>query len=269
MLVAGLLGSALLIVVDWRRWAIVLSFPAAYFLVIGNGHTAFIRYVTPLVPFVCIAAAFAVYWAIELAGAARSQRVKSWAMAAAVVLLGLPSTLTAVRFDRLLGQTDTRVLAAGWLRAEMRAGESLFESGASYARPHYAWKGADFVETEFDAVRAVFTTTSGKPMEPDWIVLAESPLRLYTNVPAALRGILTSRYRLVQTFAATREPEAETLFDRQDAFFLPYADFRARVRPGPNLSIYRLRDRGRRGLRPFTMCTTARWTRWDSRAFES
>jgi 4-amino-4-deoxy-L-arabinose transferase-like glycosyltransferase len=243
VLIAGVFGGVLLLVMDWRRWAMLLSFPAAYFLVIGNGHTAFIRYVTPLVPFVCIAAAFAVYGLIEMAGAAWSKRTRSLALAAAVVMLALPSTLTVVRFNRQLQQTDTRVLAADWLRTEMRAGESLFESGASYARPHFAWIGnVDFVETEFDAVRAVFTSKSGEVIEPVWVVLAESPLRLYTNVPGALRGVLTSRYSLVQQFSATREPEAEALFDRQDAFFLPYADFDARIRPGPTLSIYRLRD---------------------------
>jgi hypothetical protein len=245
VLVSGLLGGALLLVVDWRRWAILLSFPLAYFLVIGGGHTAFIRYVTPLVPFVCIAAAFLVHSLVHVvrqAWPAWSERTIALVAATTVAVLAGPSILTAVEFDRLIGRVDTRVLAAGWLRDQMRAGESLFESGSSYARPHFAWpRNVDFVETEFDAVRAVFVTKAGEPVDPAWIVLAESPLRLYTNVPAALRGILSARYQLVREFVATSEPEGESLFDRQDAFFLPYADFSARLRPGPNLSIYRLR----------------------------
>jgi hypothetical protein len=47
----------------------------------------------------------------------------------------------------------------------------------------------------------------------------------------------------VMEVVAVREPEAEALFDRQDAFFLPYADFERRDRPGPNLTIYRLASR--------------------------
>ena len=86
----------------------------------------------------------------------------------AVVLISLPSILTVVRFDRMLGRVDTRRLAAGWLR-----------------------------------------------------------------------GILSAKYQLVHTIAASREPEPESWFDRQDAFFLPYANFSLRGRPGPSFSIYR------------------------------
>jgi hypothetical protein len=246
VLISGVLGGALLLAVDWRRWAILFSFPLAYFVVVGGGHTAFIRYVTPLVPFVCIAAAFLVYSLIQVVRQAWpdwSNRAIAMVAAATVAILAGPSVLTAVEFDRLIGRPDTRVLAADWLRSQMRAGDSLFESGSSYARPHFAWpRNVDFVETEFDAVRGVFVTKSGQPVEAVWIVLAESPLRLYTNVPGSLRGILSSRYQLVQQFVPASEPEPESLFDRQDAFFLPYADFSARQRPGPGLSIYRLRE---------------------------
>ena len=74
---------------------------------------------------------------------------------------------------------------------------------------------------------------------PDWIVVAESPLRLYTPVAPELRSILAAEYQRVQVFSPTREPEPEAWFDRQDAFFLPYANFSRRERPGPQLSIYR------------------------------
>jgi hypothetical protein len=243
VLVSGLAGIAWMAAADWRKWAIVFSFPLAYFAVVGNGHTAFIRYVTPLVPFLCLGAAFAVHEGVRLAASRLSEARRRAVIAATVVLFALPSTLTVVRFDRMLGQTDTRVQAAAWLRNEIAPGQSLYESGASYARPHYAWgSSVDFVETELDPRTSAFATLAGQPIEPDWIVLAESPLRLYTPVPGALRGVLASRYQKVREFSPSHDLEPEAIFDRQDAFFLPFADLHARDRPGPTLTIYRRKE---------------------------
>ena len=51
--------------------------------------------------------------------------------------------------------------------------------------------------------------------------------------------IIDAAYSLVATFTPTSGPEAPELFDQQDKFFLPYAEFNARVRPGPDIHIYR------------------------------
>ena len=64
-------------------------------------------------------------------------------------------------------------------------------------------------------------------------------MRLYTAVAPELRTILSREYERVQAFTPTREPEPESWFDRQDAFFLPYANFSRRDRPGPRITIYR------------------------------
>jgi hypothetical protein len=157
-----------------------------------------------------------------------------------VIVFALPSLYSSIQFDRLLTVRDTRLLAADWLAGRIKTGDTVFESGASYARPLYAVPDARLRVTAVDLVpgRGVFVTSAGGEVQPDWVVLAESPLRLYTSVAPELRGILSSGYRLVQSFPAAREPEPEAAFDRQDAFFLPYADFRYRERPGPALSIY-------------------------------
>jgi 4-amino-4-deoxy-L-arabinose transferase-like glycosyltransferase len=242
VLVAALAGAVLLVLQDWRRAVFLLSFPASYFLVVGSGHTAFIRYTTPLVPFFCLCAGYAVRQLVEGLARSLSMRSRQFALAAVVVLCAAPTCLTVVRFDRLLTRRDTRLIAADWLAAHMKAGESLYESGASYARPHYAWRhrSVDYVPLELEPARGVFVTAAGLDAVPDWIVVAESPLRLYTGVTPELRSIVNRHYKLVETVEPTTDVETEASFDRQDAFFLPYADFSSRVRPGPRLSIYRL-----------------------------
>src|SRR5947208_1988115 len=60
MLAAALLGGV------WLAWArpatalVVLSFPVAYYVVIGAGRTVFIRYVDPILPFACLLAGITV-----------------------------------------------------------------------------------------------------------------------------------------------------------------------------------------------------------------
>ena len=241
VLASAAAGAVLLILRQPRTAAFLLSFPASYLIVIGGGHTAFIRYATPLVPFFCICAGYAVREAVQAASPLLQERTRGLTLAAVVALCAAPATITAVRFDRLLTATDTRLIAAEWLASHIKPGESLYESGASYARPHYAWpkNTGPGKMLEFDRVRAAFVDAAGTEALPDWIVVAESPLRLYTPVPPELRGVLNSRYAPVHSVSATTNLEREAGFDRQDAFFLPYADFSARVRPGPSFSIYR------------------------------
>lgn len=240
VLLASGVGLAALIRRDWRAAVLLSAFPLAYFVVIGSGHTAFIRYATPLVPFVCVFAAVAIAAAASLAGA----RVNA-AAAVLTVLFALPPALTAVRFDRMLTERDNRVIAAEWLAAHVAEEESVHETGAMYAAPTAAWPPgrARTAPVGFDPITNAFSDEDGPVERPDWIVVAESPLRLYTAVAPELRTIVSREYEQVQAFTPTREPEPESWFDRQDAFFLPYANFSRRDRPGPQITIYRRIER--------------------------
>lgn len=247
VLVAAGVGAVLLVLRRPRTAALVLAFPASYFVVIGGGHTAFIRYATPLVPFFCILAAYAASEVVTASSGFLREKHRGFVLALVVTVMALPSVLTAARFVGLLTKTDTRLVAADWLAGQIKEEDSLFESGASYARPHYAWSSGEGTRKllDFDPARAQFSGSAAVDTLPEWIVVAESPLRLYTRVPPELRTILSSRYVLRHTVPATTQLEPEAAFDRQDAFFLPYADFSARLRPGPELSIYRRSDDAR------------------------
>ena len=245
VLASAVAGAVLMGIRQPRTAGVLLSFPASYLLVIGTGHTAFIRYATPLVPFFCIAAGYAVREIVETAAVALRPRARAAILAGVVTLCLLPSLVTVVRFNRVLTQTDTRLIAADWMSRNFKNGDSFYESGASYARPHYALPAHVLkVEAlEFEPVKNAFSKPDGTPASPDWIVISESPLRLYTRVPPELRSIVNSGYELAFTVSGTTRLEPEAAYDRQDAFFLPYADFSARIRPGPQISIYRKTER--------------------------
>jgi len=222
ILIAAIAGIAVLAVRNWRKATIVCCFPVVYFAVIGSGHTAFVRYTTPLVPFLCITAALAVRELVDAVAGRRQGRFQVAVVTLAAALAAWPTLATVVRFNSLLTQRDTRLLASDWLAANMLPKQRLYESGWIYVHPHYAWApgAVDFVALKFDQPREVWLTSSGQEASPEWIVVAESPLRLFTPVSPELRSRIAAEYRLVQRFSGTREPESEAWFDRQDAFFL-------------------------------------------------
>ena len=60
LLCTGILGMLLLIVRDRRKGALVAAFPLSYYLLVGSGYTVFVRYIIPVVPFLCLTAGYAV-----------------------------------------------------------------------------------------------------------------------------------------------------------------------------------------------------------------
>jgi hypothetical protein len=86
------------------------------------------------------------------------------------------------------------------------------------------------------------TKSFGEPRDrmPDWLVLPESPLAVYTFVPGELREAAKTQYDLACLVRASVEPDPG-VYDKQDAFFLPISGFGSILRPGPTIAIYRRR----------------------------
>lgn len=236
ILLAAAVGTAVALA-RWRRAAgAIAAFPLLYFAVIGAGHTAFARYALPLVPFVCVFAGIGV----QAVATALFKSRPTVAAAALAMALGAPSLLKAIEFDRVLTMRDTRLLAADWLDSRITNSTLLYQSGSQYVHVDQALSSKP-VLLGFDDQRAIFVRGETPAPMPDWIVLASSPLALYTQQPTELRAVIDQHYELVQTIVSTTEQEPRIWFDRQDAFFVPFVDLRFRIRPGPDLQIYRRR----------------------------
>jgi hypothetical protein len=120
------LGLALVgMVAGWRRWrtetVLVAAFPAVYLAFMLPKAVFWVRLVLPLLPFCSLLAAIGLG---ELA-----DRLRPSGRAAgltALLLLALAQPLANdVRHDRLLTQTDTRVLANDWVQANLPPGSHL------------------------------------------------------------------------------------------------------------------------------------------------
>jgi hypothetical protein len=138
-----------------------------------------------------------------------------------------------------MNRTDTRVVAARWLEMRFPAGASLYQTGVFYGhlepQPADLYREVDFHES---SGRFDLDATSSERL-PDLVVVLDSPLTIFSTVPKPLEGVLETRYVQLAAFSAS-DPKrgAHGLYDQQDAFYVPLADFEGLKRPGPDVRIF-------------------------------
>lgn len=232
--IAGMLGAA---ATDAGTAVALVSFPLAYYGVMGAGRTVFMRYMLPIVPFVCVSAA----WAIDVAAAAivRSMHGRTLRYAPiAIVLTGAIAWNGATRtveLDRLLSQTDTRLLASEWVRERYPQGTWVFQTGPLFGRVQLTPEL--FRQYPYDSATGRFLALgSGDPPYPPIVIVQRPTLNAYLEPPSPeLERLLASHYRLSTHYG---DDPAGAVYDPQDAFFVPVSGFEHVTRPGPALDIY-------------------------------
>ena len=71
-----------------------------------------------------------------------------------------------------------------------------------------------------------------------YCMMAESSLRYYSRPSPVVKANILQNFKLIRRFVSSETLPDPKLFDRQDAFFLPFADLRGVERPGANLLFY-------------------------------
>jgi len=219
----------------YRNAALVIgAFAASFYLAIGSGYTVFFRYLLPLVPIACLSAAIMVtHMGAWLA--ARTRRSPALVTAVVAALAAGPSLVNSVWLDVLLARTDTRVLAADWLKPRLAAEHTLFDAGGDFTLLDLG--NTPFQRWAYDPATKSFGAPGGAT--PDWIVIHEAPLLAYTWFEREIRTLLSDKYRLAHVESALEGRGVSRVYDMQDAFFLPIAGFRGVQRPGPTVWIFR------------------------------
>jgi 4-amino-4-deoxy-L-arabinose transferase-like glycosyltransferase len=245
-MLAMALGGAIWLVAQrsWRA-AILLSFPVVYYYELGSGLTVFTRYMVPIVPFMCVTAAVFIDRVSDAAARVSSSSVvRSSVTAALVAAAVLPPLVQSIAFDRLLARPDTRLAGAAWVESHFPTGAALYQTGASYGhvQPHPKERYAEYT---FDDVSGRFELDGRPaPIEPDIVIQSQSPLVAYSHEPAGLGRVLASDYVHVMTITAIpSDHPAESVYDVQDAFYVPYSGFDDIRRPGPNLIVFQRRPK--------------------------
>jgi hypothetical protein len=269
LLAAGIFGVLLSFGWDRRQAVVYFSFPIVYYIAIGRGETAFYRYILPVVPFLCISAGMI---AVRL-------RTAGWISALVyTVVLALPTALTSAQTIRLMAAGDTRDAMGTWIEANIPTDTTIVHAGAytgapmlqrnvaNQTREFEAKQGrsdsAGFRKPDdmkwYSAVRPMYdvlfvrkegidfasqvdvAALSAAP--PPWILVEDYFLTHYSAVPAEITSLVAEKYELAHTEAATDGYVRSPIFDQQDAFYLPVANFQGFLRMGPTLNLYRLRE---------------------------
>lgn len=241
MMAASAVGAVLLLKRRTGIALVLLTFPLVYFYVIGSVRNLFFRYAIPMVPFICLIAAWAIVELAKvfesagrrwLAPAPHGGTIAAWGLACLAIA---PSAMSAVRFDHLASQTDNRVVVARWFDANVAPGASIAISGSSYG--YVQFSRDRFAPWLWDGRRQIFTTLDRRPAvgDPDYILLQDSPLPNTTQ--DQIKAYLTHGYVMAHRFTALRL-DPSRVYDLQDAFYMPFANFSGVERPGPNFTLY-------------------------------
>jgi hypothetical protein len=216
---------------------VLAAFAGAFLVVLGGGRTVFFRYVMPLIPLACVFAG-AMAAAIGRSLASRGRMGLAAAGTAVTLLVAAPSLVSSLWMDVLLARTDTRALASQWLKSQLRPEHSLYDAGGTYVRLDL--HGASYHQWVFDPRTQSFGDPGGRT--PHWLVVPESPLRLYAQADPGLVRLAAERYEPVFVARGTRTLDSGAIYDQQDAFFLPFSRFWKVERPGPTITVYRLKE---------------------------
>lgn len=231
--VAGIVG---LLVSSWRRAVVLLVFPIGYFIVVGRGYGVFARHSLPLLPFLCITAAWAtVRLARSVARTADLVRRQLIVGGATLAVAAWPAW-SSVQLDRLLATPDNRVVVARAMIDIIPPGSTFHQTGEEYGFIPIGIDGRPLSvrQVRFDKQAGAFD-----PGAPEWVLVQRSPLTYYSAVPAALEEILARDYALQRGFPSGAGNGEGRTYDQQDAFYLPLAGFRGISRPGPSFELYR------------------------------
>ncbi len=236
LFVVGLAGALSLLVARFRDAGAVFAFPVVYYLIAGRGYGVFARYILPMLPFLCIGAAWTVVEAARALTRRGGEGVRRAAIAAMTIAIVAPSAYKIVLLDRLLSRTDNRTITGRALMDILEPGSLLYQSGEPYGYAALVenGRGANVRLATFNPETARFF-----PDDPDWILIQRSGLVVYSNVPPALESRLRADYTLVRSFPTAVTERSDRVYDQQDAFYIPLSGLEGLERPGPGFELYR------------------------------
>lgn len=244
LVVTAIVGACWLVARQPRVAVFVLAFPISYYLILGSGLTVFVRYMIPIVPFLCLSAAVAVErFADSVARAFPAARGRDVATVALVAIIAMPTAVSSITFDRLMTKVDTRVIGGEWISARFPEGVSMYQNGYGYG--HVLPKPLErFAQYTFNEQANRFELDGRPAGLPDLLVLQESPLGFYSRIPPGVAATAASEYVRVITFEGISGSRASAaVYDRDDMFFVPFGGIENAGRPGPNVGIFERRLR--------------------------
>ena len=108
------------------RWMLAIAFPVVYFWFVSRQSLIFGRYLLPILPFVCILIAVAVFAGVTFLRRFEIPRAARTALIAALaVAVLLPPTIQAIGFNRMISRESTIELAYSWIVENVPSGATV------------------------------------------------------------------------------------------------------------------------------------------------
>ncbi|MCC7105991.1 MAG: glycosyltransferase family 39 protein [Chloroflexi bacterium] len=236
-LVLSVVGAALL---TWRRplsAGVLLGYPLVYLAFMLTVHLFFARFVVPVLPFLALAAAFAV---VELARLAPRPVQLPCILALALLTIG-PNLWNDVLHNRLLQADDTRTLAYAWLDEHAAPGARLAIDDYSIRdrRPRESLpeRGRFNVDIFADPSLGVHDVAWYRQSGFDYLVLSSFQYQRFPGTVGFYQQV-DREARLVATFSPARDGSALP-FDIEE-LYSPFNNLQRYARTGPTIKVYAL-----------------------------
>ena len=252
ILISGLGGMLMLIRRVDPKKILFLSFPLVYFFLAGITKIRQSKYLMPMIPFLCISAAFFLVLMVESWKGKRKN--KNAILFALVLLAAIPTLESVLRYNHLKTFTDARQQAIDWVDAHVSPESKMLVGNNTMWHRVGGPKTFDMDPGLTD--QKLLNQTTLRKFEDyrkdgfDYIVLDEWHLGLLFSEEAdnpryqeAIRRYkkfledLKKSAELVATFSPYREENVK--FDRENAF-VASRSLRKLKSHGPLIQIYKL-----------------------------
>lgn len=277
MLLAAIAGVVICVRTRNFFGILLASFALGWWGLTGASLTVFVRYALPLVPIACLFAAIA----IDDAASRLPRRWIFPASAAMCIVVALIPAARSWEFVQLLRQPDSRLVVGDWIQQNIPAESDIgivgdpaghpfllcdanqVEEARLYFVNRYGGRGIGFArlaqflhETSISTYRQWktlenvsgwvdrYTDQPASQADPSIVVVADYPvLHRYLHVGKVkwLDEHLHRNYYLVHKFEPLSS-NVERIYDQQDLFFLPFAQFQDIECPGPSYHVYMRKD---------------------------
>jgi len=225
--------------------AVLVAYPVAYLLFMLRSQLFFVRFALPVVPFLCLLAAVGVVVVAAWIGRRRPALAPIVSVALTVVALAQP-TLDTVRHNLLIGQEDTRVLAARWALANVPPGAKVaLEDYTIRDRRPRAYGGPSWqLDTDLLDVNELKRADPTGPLRGStrYFIISSFQQARFTGGPESPQrqfyDALAQQGRVVATFAPGTGNQPLP-FDLED-LYSPFWSLDRYERPGPTITIYEL-----------------------------
>ena len=224
----------------WRRHAggwVLLSFAGLFYAVLGPARLVHVRYMTPLLPVLCVFSAVAV---LALTESLRGPRARVGVATTLVVLATLEPLNSALAYGRLVHQVDTRVQAYEYLLTlPVPSGVATYGPSEVWRSVIPRWQPLYYAKDPAQTWDEVFTVL--KTRQIHHLLVHTSPLSVFSPPFPDLEEALRRSATLLKEFspyAARAQPRP--VYEMTDPFYIPIGHFAGVRRPGPVVRVYRL-----------------------------